>query len=103
MEIFNWTMELEKIFNDLIEGAKEENLGEIQTLRNNQEKMFEFALKQKQDITRTALDNLHSEVNDRIEKFRNQLNTIMKNIEGQFQKDKDNLIVLIINNFGLEF
>ena len=103
MKIFKWAIEIEKVYEDLIKNAKEENLAEIQVVRNNQEKMFEFALIQKQEFTSSALKNLHEEVDVGIKKFRNQLNKNLKNIEEHYQKNKDNLIKSIIEKLELEF
>ena len=103
MKIFKWAIEIEKVYEDLIKNAKEENLAEIQVVRNNQEKMFEFALIQKQEITNSALKNLHEEVDVGIKKFRNQVNKNLKNIEEHYQKNKDNLIKSIIEKLELEF
>ena len=50
MEIFKWASDIEKMYEDLINNAKEESLAELKTLRNNQEKIVEFTLIQKQNI-----------------------------------------------------
>ena len=62
MEIFKWTDEIEKVYMELIKNAKEDNLAEFKSLRNNQEKMIEFSINQKQKIVNLALKNLAEEV-----------------------------------------
>ena len=103
MEIFKWANELEKVYDDLIKNAREESLVEIKALRNNQEKMMEFTLNQKQNIVNLALKELSEKVEKEIASFKNDLNQKIKTIEDQFQKSKNNVIKSIIKKLGLEF
>ena len=103
MEIFKFANEIEKVYEDLIKNAKEDNLSELRALRNNQEKMMEFALNQKQQIVNLALKNVAEEVDIEINNFKNLLNQNIKNIEEQFQNNKNSIIKSIIQKLGLEF
>ncbi|HEY0089615.1 MAG TPA: hypothetical protein VGB37_12275 [Candidatus Lokiarchaeia archaeon] len=101
MEIFKYASDIEKMYEDLINKAKEESLAELKTLRNNQEKIVEFTLIQKQDIVNSVLKKLSDDINIEIEHFRVKLEEIIKNIEDQYQKNKNNLIKEIIASIGL--
>lgn len=103
MEIFKWANELEKVYDDLIKNAREESLAEIKALRNNQEKMMESTLNQKQNIVNLALKELSEKVEKEITSFKNDLNQKIKIIEDQFQKSKNNVIKSITKKLGLEF
>ncbi len=103
MEIFKWANELEKVYDDLIKNAEEESLAEIKALRNNQEKMMESTLNQKQNIVNLALKELSEKIEKEITSFKNDLNQKIKTIEDQFQKSKNNVINSITKKLGLEF
>jgi len=103
MEIFKWVNDLEKIYEDLIKNSKNESLAELKALRNNQEKMIEFSLNQKQKIVNLALKNLAEDIAKEIANFKNLLNENKENIEKQFQISKNNLVKSIIEKLGLEF
>ncbi|MFX0186968.1 MAG: hypothetical protein ACFE8A_04435 [Candidatus Hodarchaeota archaeon] len=103
MEIFKWASEIEKVYKDLIDDAKEASFAELQALRNNQEKMTEYAINQKRELVNLALKNLSEEVDKRINKYKNELNNVIKNIEEKYQKNKKNLQKLIIEDLGLDF
>jgi len=103
MEIFKWASDIEKMYEDLINNAKEESLAELKTLRNNQEKIVEFTLIQKQNIVNSVLNNLSNDINVEIEQFRVKLEEITKDIENQYKKNKNNLIKEIIQTLGLNF
>ena len=103
MEIFNWASEIEKVYDDLIKNAREENLAEIKVLRNNQEKMMESTLNQKQNIVNLALKELSEKVEKEITSFKNDLNQKIRTIEDQFQKSKDKIIKSITKKLGFEF
>lgn len=103
MEIFKWANEIEKVYDDLIKNARDESLAEIKTLRNNQEKMMESTLNQKQTIVNLALKELSEKVEKEITSFKNDLNQKIRTIEDQFQKSKDNIIKSITKKLGFEF
>ncbi len=103
MEVFNWVKDIEKVYEDLIEKAKDINLSEIKVSRENQEKILEGLLKQKNELTTTSLKNLSADVQDKIKDFRKKLNEAINNIEKDYQKDKKNLESLILEKLGLDF
>ncbi len=103
MEVFNWVNDIEKVYEDLIEKAKDINLTEIKVSREKQEKVLEALLKQKNELTTTSLKNLSADVQDRIKDFRKKLNEAINNIENVYQKEKKNLEDLILEKLGFDF
>lgn len=101
MIIFEWAKEVEKIYQDLIEKAKKENLREIQTLRDEQEKIFDESLKKNQNFVNLALISLNEDVNKENEIFRINLEKELKEIESKYEKNKVILIRAIIDKLGL--
>jgi len=101
MIIFEWAKEVEKIYQDLIEKAKKENLREIQNLRDEQEKIFDESLKKNQNFVNLALISLNEDVNKENEIFRINLEKELKEIESKYEKNKVILIRAIIDKLGL--
>ncbi len=103
IEIFKWTKDFEKIYEGLIDKAKEENLAEMQAFRENQEKLIEKTLLKKQEVVNLALKNISIEINNGISSFNEKLDVAMKKIERKYQKDKTQLIKIIIKKLELNF
>ena len=103
MEVFKWENDIEKVYENLIEKAKDINLSEIKVSREKQEKILENLLKQKNELTTTSLKNLSADVQDKIKDFRKKLNEAINDIENIYQKDKKNLEVLILKKLGFDF
>lgn len=103
IEIFKWTKDIEKIYEGLIDKAKEENLAEMQAFRENQEKLIEKTLLKKQEVVNLALKNISIEINNGISSFNEKLDVAMKKIERKYQKDKIQLIKIIIKKLELNF
>lgn len=103
IEIFKWTKEIEKIYEGLIDKAKEENLAEMQAFRENHEKLIEKTLLKKQEVVNLALKNISIEINNGISSFNEKLDVAMKKIERKYQKDKTQLIKIIIKKLELNF
>lgn len=103
MEIFKWVKELEKVYEDLIEEAQKESLNEIQTLRDEQEKILNESLQKKQDFINLAIKSLLEEVNKEIGGFKKNLENKLKEIEIHYEKTKENTINILTNKLGLDF
>ena len=69
MEIFKWVKDIERIYDNLIENAKKENLEELREFRENQEEIMEKLLSKRQEILSLAFKNLSIEVNKEIGNF----------------------------------
>ena len=87
----------------IVQNSVEDMIDKINILRNNQEKMVEYAIKQKQELVNLVLKNLSEEIDKGINKFKNNLDINIKKIEKTYHKNKKDLIELIIENLGLDF
>ena len=103
MEIFKWVKDIEKVYDDLIEKAKNENLEELREFRENQEGIMEELLSKKQEILSLAFKNLSIEVNKEIENFDKKLEKLIKNIEKNYQKNKDLIKKSVLQQIGFDF
>lgn len=103
MEIFKWVKDIEKVYSDLIEIAKKENLEELVQFRADQEKTLESLLSKKQEILSLAFKNLSLEVNEEIENFDKKLEGSIKKIEKNYQKNKDLIKKSILDKLGFDF
>ena len=103
MEIFKWVKDIEKVYDDLIEKAKNENLEELREFRGNQEGIMEELLSKKQEILSLAFKNLSLEVNEEIENFDKELEGSIKKIEKNYQKNKDMIKKSILEKLGFDF
>lgn len=103
MEIFKWVKDIEMVYDDLIEKAKNENLEELREFRENQEGIMEDLLSKKQEILSLAFKNLSIDVNKEIENFDKKLEGLIKKIEKNYQKNKDLIKKSILEKLGFDF
>ena len=103
MRIFDWTKDLEKIYDELLKKAKEQNLKEIEEHRKNNEKSLEETQKIKQDLVTGALNSLQNDVNKEISQFIKNLEKILNEFEQSYNQKKTVLINEIIDKLGLDY
>jgi hypothetical protein len=103
MKIFEWMKDIEKVYNDLIEKAKEENLIEIQNFRKEQEKILEVYLQKKQNIVKNILSSLNTETNEGVKVFKEDIKSKLEAVKASYENEKKNLLDKIITKIGLDF
>ena len=103
MEIFDWAKEIERIYEELIEKTKNENLAEIQALREEQEKTLGRSMEQKQTIVNNALKVLSEKVNKEIESFKSKLNYLIDELKNNYDIKKPELTNVLLKKLGLDF
>ena len=103
MDVFENLKDIEKVYEDLINNAKNLNLKDIEDFRNDQDKKFEQFIKNKNEFVNTTLGNLSIEVDGEIKTFEKKLDNAIKKIEMHFQKNIGKLHELIIEEVGLDF
>lgn len=103
MDIFKDLKDIEKIYENLINNAKEINLKDIETFREEQNKKLEILLSKKNDLVNNALGYLAKDVDDKTAFFEDRMDQAIKTIEIQFQKSIENLRKIIIEEVGLDF
>ena len=103
MDLFEWIKDIEKVYEDLINNAKEINLNDIEEFRDQYRKRLEFFIDEKNDLINNALINLSIEVDKETKVFEEQMDDALKYIKNQFQKEIKSLHELIIEEVGLDF
>jgi hypothetical protein len=103
MDLFENLKDIEKVYEDLVDSAKNLNLKEIEKFRNNEQRTFEKFISKKNELVNEALGTLAKEVKIKVNDFENKLDGAIKKIELQFQKTIGKLQKLIIEEVGLDF
>lgn len=103
MNLFEWIKDIENLYENLINNAKDINLKEIEKFRDQQRKKFEDFLEKKNELINNALIKLATDSNAKTKEFEDQMDVALKNIELLFQKEIGNLNKLIIDEVGLDF
>jgi len=103
MDIFKWIKDIEQVYDDLINNAKDVNLNDIEQFREEQRKEFENFLSKKNELVNFALIKLSKDVDSEIKIFTDDMDKAIKKIEKEFQKNIQNLQNLIITEAGLDF
>ena len=103
MDLFENLQDIEKVYEDLVNNAKNLNLKEIEKFRDNEERTFEKFIIEMNELVNEVLGTLAKEVTIKINNFENKLDGAIKKIELEFQKTIGNLQKLIIEEVGLDF
>ncbi len=103
MDIFKWIKDIENVYEELINSAKNVNLNDIEQFREIQRKEFEDYLRKKNDLVNNALITLSKDVGSETKIFRDKMDIAIKKIEKQFQNSIQNLNKLIISEARLDF
>lgn len=103
MEIFKWVEEIEKIYDDLIEKAKDESLGEITKVQSSQAKVMEEMIYKNQENLNKVLTKVSKDVRGKSEEFEVLLKDLCVKIERYYLENKKGLTNLLIEKIGFEF
>lgn len=103
MDAFEWIKDIENLYENLINNAKNINLKDIEEFREQQRKQFETFIERKNDLVNEALIILTTSGNVQIKEFDNQIDKAIQKIELQFQEEIANLLKININEMGLDF
>ncbi len=103
MNLFEWVKDIERVYDNLINNAKNANLKEIEEFREEQNQNFESFLNNINVLINTAIGNLTVEVDKETNIYEKNLDNAIKKIEVDFKKNIGNLQKLIIENVGFDF
>jgi len=103
MNLFEWVKDIERVYDNLINNAKNANLKEIEEFREEQNQNFESFLTKINVLINTAIGNLTVEVDKETNIYEKNLDNAIKKIEVDFKKNIGNLQKLIIENVGFDF
>lgn len=103
MEIFKWVEDIEKIYDDLIEKAKEGSLEDIRKARNSQEKEMEKIIYKNQEIIYDASAKVSKEVSEKSNNFEVLVKNLCNKIEKDYQDNKEGLTSILFEKLGFDF
>lgn len=103
MDIFEWVRDIETVYEDLINNAKNINLKDIEEFREEQATNFDTFITKINVLVNTAIGNLTFAVDNETNTYEKDLNNAIKKIEVDFKKKIGNLQKLIIEEVGLDF
>lgn len=103
MDIFEWVKDIERVYEELINNAKNTNLKEIEEFRQEQAEKFDTFITKINVLVKTAIGNLTVAVDLETNSYEKDLNNAIKKIEVDFKKNIENLQKLIIEEVGLNF
>lgn len=103
MDLFGWIRDIQNIYENLVNNAKNINLNQIKDFREEQDKKFETFLNKINVLVKTALGNLAVDIDAKTNVFEKDLNHAIKNIDVEFKKNMPKLEKLIIKEVGLDF
>ncbi len=103
MEIFEWIKEIEKVYENLIEKAKSENLTELKSLREEQENLMEKSIDNFRNSSDSALKTLTKNLEDQNIFINEKLKEFKNKMKKAYDDNKKNLIELIIKDIGFDF
>ena len=103
MEIFEWTKEIENIYKDLIDKAKNLNLTELEDLRMEQEKDMEKRIEHNNKIVESALNSQLLTLNDENSYIAKNIEDFKNKMDNQYQSSKKALFKLLIKDIGFDF
>ncbi|MFX1364037.1 MAG: hypothetical protein ACFFCE_14795 [Promethearchaeota archaeon] len=103
MEIFEWIKEIEKVYENLIEKAKNENLTELESLREEQENLMEKNIENFRNSSDSALKTLTKNLEDKNIFIKEKLKEFKNKMKKTYNDNKKNLIELIIKDIGFDF
>ena len=103
MEIFKWVEEIEKIYDDLIEKAKDESLEEIIKVQSSQAKILEEMTYKNQENLNNTLIKISEDVREKSVEFEVLLKDLCVKIEQYYLENKKGLTNLLFEKIGFEF
>ncbi|MHA1509887.1 MAG: hypothetical protein ACTSO6_14425 [Promethearchaeota archaeon] len=103
MEIFKWVEEIEKIYDDLIEKAKDESLEEIKKVQSSQAKIMEEMTYKHQENLNKALTRVSEEVGRQSKEFEVLIKDLCSKIKHYYLENKKGLTDLLFEKIGFDF
>ncbi|MFW9896536.1 MAG: hypothetical protein ACFFD7_12090 [Candidatus Thorarchaeota archaeon] len=103
MKVFDWVEEIEKIYKDLIDKSKDENLTELENLRSEQEKYMEEKIDTNRKIVDSALKSLIKKLDDKNAFITEKVKEFKTKMAEQYLNSKEELFKLLIRDIGFDF
>jgi vacuolar-type H+-ATPase subunit H len=103
MRIFEWVNDIEKVYQQLIDKARQENSLEIQVFKEQQENLLKEMQKKNHDLVNLSLESLSEDVISGIRSYEEKIDEALQKIKNDYQKKKNKLINQMIEELGVSF
>lgn len=103
MNIFDNVKELEKMYENLLNEAKERHTEEVRSLREKYDEVIDKRANLLDVYINDTLENLSIELQDKINEYKNTITQLFHEIEQEYKKNKEDFINQIIKVLELPF
>jgi len=103
LNIFDNVKELEKMYENLLNEAKERHTEEVRSLREKYDEVIDKRANLLDVYINDTLENLSIELQDKINEYKNTNTQLFHEIEQEYKKNKEDFINQIIKVLELPF
>jgi uncharacterized protein YpuA (DUF1002 family) len=103
LNIFDNVKELEKMYENLLNEAKERHTEEVRSLREKYDEVIDKRANLLDVYINDTLENLSIELQDKINEYKNTMTQLFHEIEQEYKKNKEDFINQIIKVLELPF
>ena len=103
MNIFDNVHELEKMYENLINEAKERHTEEVRSLREKYDEIIDKRVNLLDVYINDTLENLSIELQDKTNEYKNTIKQLFQKIEQEYNDNKEEFINQIIKILELPF
>ena len=103
MNIFDNVHELEKMYENLLNEAKERHTEEVRVSREKYDEAIDKLVNLLDTYIKIVLENLSKELQDKTNEYKNTIGQLFQKIEQEYKENKEELINQIIKILELPF
>ncbi|MGQ4873387.1 MAG: hypothetical protein ACP6IY_04855 [Promethearchaeia archaeon] len=103
MDFFEWALEIEEIYENIINKAKQQNIEEIKNFTKEIENEIENKLEKKQKLVQDILKVLVKEIDHLSNAFDKDISFVLDELKTRYEQNKIELIKNILKEIGIEF
>ena len=103
MNIFDNIYELEKMYENLLNEAKERHTEEVRALREKYDEAIDKLVNLLDVYINDTLENLSIELQDKINEYKNTIKQLFQKIEQEYKENKEEFINQVIKILELPF
>ncbi|MEJ2294401.1 MAG: hypothetical protein P8Y23_06480 [Candidatus Lokiarchaeota archaeon] len=91
MNIFDSVNELEKMYDNLLNEAKERHTNEVRLIREKYDEMIDKRVNLLDEFINETLDNLTIELQNKIDEYKKTIEQLFQKIEQEYKENKEKL------------
>jgi len=103
LDIFDNVHELEKMYENLLNEAKERHTEEVRALREKYDEAIDKLVNLLDVYINDTLENLSIELQDKINEYKNTIKQLFQKIEQEYKENKEEFINQVIKILELPF